>query len=497
MIVKRVLAMAAIAMSFTGAQALSQSGASAQVPAEFPPASYSGRQYVDSNGCVFIRAGVDGQTTWVPRVSRSREVICGFQPSLATARAAPEPVPAPSAAPTARQAAAPEQAQTKARTAQPTAQSRATSTRTTATAQTQSVRRSEQTTRAPSPRAATPSDQQVATTAPSDQQVATTAPRPAASAPRVVRAAPATGQAACEGLSPVSAQYLRARPGMTVRCGPQAERAYTVISGGGGSGPAMRSVDGTPAPVIRSQAAPASARAAPNPAITPQTRVAPKHVYATQRNSHDGLRVPEGYKPVWEDDRLNPERGHQTFAGMAQSEVVWTRTVPRRLVNRITGREVTYRYPGLQYPYTSFEQQRAAGVTVATSGRVMQEPVRVTRSQDGQVQRVVQTRSSAPQATRPAPAAAPVVSTRSAPKQAGKATSHRYVQVGIFADAAHGKRAARALAQQGLPAKTGTLNRDGTAYTLVVAGPFDTQSALQAALSKTRAAGYSGAKLRK
>lgn len=54
------------------------------VPAEFPPASFVGKQYIDSKGCAFIRAGSQDEVVWVPRVTRSRELVCDMQPTFPT-----------------------------------------------------------------------------------------------------------------------------------------------------------------------------------------------------------------------------------------------------------------------------------------------------------------------------------------------------------------------------------------------------------------------------
>lgn len=78
------------ALATLGTASVAQSMRDVAVPAEFPPSSYTGSQYVDSRGCVYIRAGLSGTVNWVPRVSRDRKPMCGFQPSgVAGATSAP------------------------------------------------------------------------------------------------------------------------------------------------------------------------------------------------------------------------------------------------------------------------------------------------------------------------------------------------------------------------------------------------------------------------
>jgi cell division protein FtsN len=211
----------------------------------------------------------------------------------------------------------------------------------------------------------------------------------------------------------------------------------------------------------------------------------PKHVYDKQKSSTAGISVPDGYKPVWEDDRLNTKRAHQTFEGMAQMEVAWSDTVPRYLINRETGRDVSYMYPGLQYPYTSFEAQRAAGVTVATRGRVVQPPQRVSEATARPA--TVSTRSVAPKSEPQKQKAKPQ-------KKTVRKASRSYVQVGAFRDAGQAQRAAQRLANAGLPTRMGRVTRGGEAFSMVKVGPFRTQPQLDRALRKVRGKGYAQAR---
>jgi predicted small lipoprotein YifL len=73
----RYLALAALLAALAPVAGHAQNG-----PAELPPSDFAGRQYVDSAGCVFVRAEVDGAVTWAPRLDRDRTPLCGYRPSM-------------------------------------------------------------------------------------------------------------------------------------------------------------------------------------------------------------------------------------------------------------------------------------------------------------------------------------------------------------------------------------------------------------------------------
>jgi len=196
------LSTAAILVSLSAGQGLAQRAPEA--PAEVPPASYTGNQYVDSRGCVFIRAGIGGVTTWVARLTSTRQPLCGFQPSLtAEQRTAPAPdafanVPNPLAMdqPAPRPAAETTQPAPEPRTPAPTV-----------------------TASAPAPRAANPQPTPAVQSAPapSPQVIRQpVAPTPAAAPePRTI-----TRAEACSGRSGVQPNMISSRTGQPIDCGP-------------------------------------------------------------------------------------------------------------------------------------------------------------------------------------------------------------------------------------------------------------------------------------
>ncbi|UYV36662.1 SPOR domain-containing protein [Rhodobacteraceae bacterium D3-12] len=491
MIFKRVLAISTIAtvmgLTSVSAQSLRQS----EIPAEFPPASFKGKQYVDSRGCVYIRAGIDGLTNWVPRVTRDRKVLCGYQPTLAkSATKAPAvtkpvttaaaPVVITPAAPAAKPAAAPKPAAATPPKVKPVAKP------------VQVAKPAAAPKPKPKPRKVAKAP--VRKPAPAPRKVVRK--QPAAPAPVVVQAAPAKPAASantrtmrvttCKGVNGVSRYYTGVSTDRhPVRCGPQTEAVVTVIR--------RETVtvvrDGKPVNVKRRvvRVQPVAPAPAPAPVLTGKTRIVPRHVWEQQQRDKVHSPIPDGYRAAWNDGRLNEKRAHQTIDGAYAIDLAWTRTVPRKLYVRSTGRVVTDKFPGLIYPYHSYDEMRAAGFDVINPGPgvKLQKPRVIVRKAAPRKKTYVATKK--PTNVAPAPQAKR--------KLKATATKGRYVQVGTFGVEANARNSALRLKRIGLPARLGKLVKGGKTYRIVIAGPF-APNQIGTALKKARSAGFRDAFVR-
>lgn len=327
------------AFSTSAAQALSLvEGAQ---PAEYPPSSYTASTYVDSRGCVYIRAGYGGNVTWVPQVTRAREVVCGARPSLAPstpapsmAEAAPAPAPTPSPAPAAVSIAAP------------------------ATM--------------PAPRPA-PATSPAPSTAISRTVTLTC---PSGGANKQVRKDGINVILRCEAGQVGTKSYIvRYSSGERVKVivNPPLQAPVQVANLRLPAGVSVTITDETTG-TVRTTGSAASRSACPDRSGvsaaytgTSGVRCGPQAIPAVPRNAASvatsttriitapaattrNVAPPAGYRVAWEDDRLNPNRGPRTNAGNAQMDLIWSRTVPRELYDISTGRNVTALFPGLRYP---------------------------------------------------------------------------------------------------------------------------------------------------
>lgn len=529
-----VAVIATLMSGAVNAQALRDS----QGPAEFPPTSFTANQYVDSRGCVFVRAGIGGATEWVPRVSRSRDQLCGFQPSNVSGATSvpqranvPNPLdtqvagiapraPAAASAPAPVVAAAPVPvAQTPAPTAAPranlpTSTTGAINPLTGRPVGAATAVRAPVQTASPSPRVITapaPTTQpRVLTQAqacvglsgiqpnlvsqrtgqPINCGNSTTAPRVAAvTSPAVQTSSPSRTQRlnraqACADSAASGRQYVSASTGLPIQCGSSGgtlarlqadlrlpQRPYTnpldlapgssslvtnrpvalrstgqvaysnPLDGAPGSttftpgvntrianscgtatsGLALRCGPQTQSPSGRSNAVVTRARTTTGVGILDDLLNQDPPPYSNPNRTY-ALRAPtvaEGFAPVWDDGRLNTQRG-----------------LPRGGI--------------VSYATAPTQQQTAAQPRVST--RVAAPTQRVEQI-----------------------------------------SGHRYVQVGTFATRSEAQAIAQSLRSRGLPMRIGVFNQQGREMRIVLAGPFNSDNQLQSALGTTRGAGLSSA----
>lgn len=402
-----MLGAAVFAVAISGSAMRAQGLKTAAAPAELPPSSYTGMQYVDSKGCVWIRAGSGVSVTWIPRVSRERVQICNAQPT-AVARTAPTSVAKPAPAPV-------------------------------------------KLVPAPVPVVTTPTPVIAAKPAPKTVAII---PAPSPVAKTVTQAPVAQKTSACTNRSALSQRYTNYGQHGPVRCGPQAEPPVGTVIRTAPSGPKT-----TGKKIGTGVFEPVSA----NPVM------------------------PDGYRPVWTDDRLNLHRP-QPAQPKSLHVLQWTDYAPYRLIDTTTGKDVTAAYPQLRYPYTDHALQQAHLRARRTVSPKTQPAARPVYTPLPNVAPVTDPASPARMSSKTDP-----VGTKVAVK-VGK--GHKHVQAGAFTDPAARDQAIAALRSAGLPAIPAMLKRSDKTLHLALVGPYGSAQTLAQALLQVRNAGFGGATTR-
>ncbi len=185
--------------------------------------------------------------------------------------------------------------------------------------------------------------------------------------------------------------------------------------------------------------------------------------------------LPEGYVSLLSTDQQQARRGVGTPQGQAAMDLIWTQTMPRRLIDTTTGRDMTAALPQIKYPYTTVVSTRTYIPQAAPVKRRPVEdeasPLNMKKIEDVSAL----TGGPVPHSVELTP------------------PSHRYVQVATFGVPANARRTVAKFGAGGFPTYTRPLTRGGKSYEIVLLGPFPSDAQLKDALTQVRRAGFSDA----